>query len=465
MLIRLLQHYPNTISPEAWKRFEYYSPMVRTIKFNFDPDHVSFQALNDISLFNSWNGNGYLLPNLTCLRYHALQKGSWPAALALFSPKVVDLQFDVSEDTFSPGWDLPLRLLPQRLPHLTYLAINTPSEPLYSSAHLVVKMLKELAFLSQVDLNPVIATNPIVWEALSTKESIRILCHGTRYPSVWPEDAVPRPRFGEGRFVNLTTITIALHYDQIITLFSASTPKSLAVITLTMYGLTCVADVGDCILVVASNCVDLERVTLQHAFAHQIDLSHIQPLFAHHDLYVLRLAMPLDLSDADVEKIALAFPWLEDLYLHPSPFGTEPHTPTLTLKALVSVARHAMYLERLTLYMDTSIVPTDAISGGYAYIQFDSLTDLNFGLSGIETTLDIFDVVLYLGDICAEGISIFSRLDDEIEDLQYGDPPLLITQLHEDAASTWQMIDEKFAALHERARVGRKLLEERALTT
>lgn len=284
--------------------------------------------------------------------------------------------------------------------------------------------------------------DPSIWKALSSLKSLRALRHDAQYFPA-SKGGNSHPRFFKGEFPNLEILS---HSGKATHLFKLASPEFLTCVTLTLRRLESPEEIGRCIHVIASRCPQLRNFTLHHAESMVLGMEHIRPLLSHRDLRLLRLIMPHNLSDKDIKQIALAFPNLTDLRLCPSPlYGIIP-SPTLTLRALLPLARHSAVLKNLTIHIDTFAPLSDHASDKASPpFRFASLVELNFGISQLAAE-GIFEVVLFLGGICARSTTI-SATYFNCADLHYGKPSRAIVERAGLASFEWQTLDEKLAML------------------
>lgn len=436
--------------------------MVKILNFRIESDSedlLDFRVLDKVLLSSCWNlrNTPVIFPSLLRLRYFAPLPDNWPRLLTLLSPGLTELHLEAPAACFAPGWDAPLPLLAKHVPRLKEFHLISPAQQLLPFVHSLGKMLESLEHVTEVTLNATVATEPTVWKALSSLKTLHTLYNASLYDSS-SVDSIPQPHFFDGGFPKLDYLILSLDHATITTLFSTAAPESLTAVRLSLCGVESVDDVVHCIAAVVSHCPKLLSFTLHHTATSVISLDHIRPLLSCRDLFTLRLVMPHDFSDNDVEKIALALPNLISLFLVPSPFQENYGDPTMTLKALLPLARRLKFLKHLALYMKTTDPPSDPVSDGYEPIKFTALNNLNFSFSRISSD-DAFSTVLYLGDLCPDTTFVSSVLF-RTDGLHHGSHSIANKERHEAASSEWDAVNNKLAILHRRYRNAQKQLEE-----
>lgn len=418
--------------------------------------YLDSEAMNKAVLSGHLRGVSAFFPRLSKLRYFASHPGSLPSVLSLLpykSSRLASLRFDICEEAFSSGADTFVRLLAQHAPALTSLAITSPSQPLLALAPHLAAMFEALPHLVNVELPSSVVIHPLVWNALSTLKRLRTLDHDFSYKNTTIQK-VHQPKFFNQTFPMLLTLSLNLHHRTLTTLFSSPTPQSLTHVMLLLRQVETAEEIALCLKAVATNCPQLEHLRVHHSSPSPINLDHILSLEFLQRLTCLELIMAHSFSDDDAEILSRAFPNLVQLYLGPSPKLENIDPPTMTIRALLPFARNCLVLKNLSIYVRTSNPPTNPTRDDYRDVRFKSLENLNFTASQVSAG-DAFEVVVFLGDICAEETLIHSELIDETH-LFHGDPPSTVVERYQTASSEWKDVHRHLTVVRDRARTEAK---------
>lgn len=121
-----------------------------------------------------------------------------------------------------------------------------------------------------------------------------------------------------------------------------------------------------------------------------LTINAIHPVCALHRLQSLRIShpYPISCSQGELSQFVMALPDIEVLILNPNPTQGRETPPSLTLSALLPIARHCCHLRHLGLYLDATQSipqPSESFSKSLVEVTFGSSPILDF--SSVATTL------------------------------------------------------------------------------
>ncbi|KJA28739.1 hypothetical protein HYPSUDRAFT_61590 [Hypholoma sublateritium FD-334 SS-4] len=408
----------------GWKRFEKYASHVKRLSYDSKPK-LKQSVFNEISRTRR---RLEIFPNLQTLKWVAplnlrlctlfMHSGIRTFAISLsekIPPKtlfedIADRMPNVSHlNIYS---NLRIRVIEEDLAHLfkKLLKLHTVTFPRFYSTTKIIEALSSLQYLSTIE-------SPNTSEQGAGKR----LDIQTFKPTLFP-----------GAFSALRKISITANFNDaaqfINTLFSPNTITQFRIES------DLVAEtphsINRLLSVVSKNCKLIRELALvsrrdlseepslfnsdnsyygddDNSNPLSITLEALKPLFELTNLisFEIHHHYPLLLTQHNIELFASSFPAIETLILNPGP--VEMAHSTLTLDALIPLARHCPRLKSFGLFMDASIIPE--ISSVAPPAPFKSPICLLVGASIADEYDSSTDAAIYLSQLLAPGSTLSSN--------------------------------------------------------
>ena len=305
-----------------------------------------------------------------------------------------------------------------RAPAITHLDLRFKF-PMARIENHFIKLLASLTKLKKVTL-PVFSVTSKVLESLSKLPQLGTV-QFEYYESGEmgdPDDVVPfAPQLDSGAFPALWDLSFSSTLHQAASFLRANhAPTNLTVLYVHVIDPTTPAELSHFLSAVAENCHLLTEL-----YIHQTKLpayneeditpvgdaptwESLKPILDCPNLVTFELFWdrPLRLTQENIEELASKWPSLEQLTLDCDPFFPQEES-TLTLAALVPLARHCPNLRELGIYVSAGGEDLETLPSPIT--PFKNLRILNFGLSRV---VDTESTVVFLSQLCPQDCEVMS---------------------------------------------------------
>ncbi|CAL1702959.1 unnamed protein product [Somion occarium] len=232
-------------------------------------------------------------------------------------------------------------------------------------------------------------------------------------------DVLPfAPRLEDGAFPSLWDLSLSTTIRDIATFTTADfAPTNITHLYIHVLDTASPSELNQFLIAISENCqllTDLYITMTKYPAYTPEDIAPsgsgptwetLKPLLSCPNLVHFQLVwdQPVKMTQENMEELAVKWPSLEVLYLNCEPlFPIEDST--LTLRALLPLARHCPKLRELGLYVSTDGHDLSTKDGS-TVMPFKNLKVLNFGLSRIS---DPNPAALFLSEICPLGCDVVS---------------------------------------------------------
>ncbi|EMD41093.1 hypothetical protein CERSUDRAFT_111670 [Gelatoporia subvermispora B] len=376
--------------PSDWARFGYYASRVRRLViFDNPPSNQLLCEGSTLSTLTDHCLTTPLLPHLQYLEIQCLWQSSWPHIRSFSGPELT--AFHGMLDSLSKrGTMSVLSNLAHVSPNLTSVEISTRCRGFDTS--LIAEALQDLRNLRRVALEmPPPRQYPV--ELFSWLASLRLLSYlrlhlvaAALIVDMESSSNMPFPKKPRSFMQSLATLdtlclsttTLKAAHDVLSSFPGIPSLRSLSVrLELKFFDDQLEDDeamLRQLCRVITGTCshkqmTELEIDTVDNVttgrIAPSISIDAIAPLFEFHSLERVTLCLSvvlLDIADADLERVATAWPSLRILdIMSVRPRGHGPVQSSLTCEALVILAMHAPQLESLGITLDAQSITLDKL--------------------------------------------------------------------------------------------------------
>jgi hypothetical protein len=223
------------------------------------------------------------------------------------------------------------------------------------------------------------------------------------------------PSLDEGAFSSLWDLSLCSRFLDVTRLLAGSfAPSNITMLYIDSPISETPSSIHDLLSNISENCQLLKNLTLVptveiSAFTEQpqpedqLNFETLRPILMCPNLTSFEIIhkYPIILRLEDVEELASKWPSLETLVLNNEPASM--HEPSLTLRALLPLARHCPLLRQLGLFLNATAVGLPLI--GEELVPFKQLTQLSMGVSRVVETEP---VALFLSRMCPLGCALNS---------------------------------------------------------
>ncbi|KAK7442032.1 hypothetical protein VKT23_016309 [Stygiomarasmius scandens] len=402
-----------TPGPQRWMRFQtHYSRRIKVLKFETSKDeHDLSPLLSSIQRIRSSQG---ILPNLRELAWTGF--GSTFEDMMMFmhgNIKQLYLYPSYTSD-LDPSW-LPLlcEAIKVYIPGLTNLTIYAYPEQEYVIS--LVDLLKSLPNLTDVNV-PAFRDISSVLSSLDGSLALRRLSF-----DAYSEDiAVTLTGHSPVNLPSLDELEFYVRqYQKLGQLLRANQFRSLTSLMLVTISIECPASIKAILNHISYSFPSLERLELSYisdlleehpdiqdppSETAIITLDDLIPVLSCTKIssFILEHPYPLNLSDSDIRKIALAWRNLKTLWFSSTPLTKSQWSIKITLWGILFLVHQCPDLEELSLQVNTKLEnmsPLDCFSC-HAAEKVAALTEFDVGNSPIESE-DVNNVVVALSRFCS----------------------------------------------------------------
>ncbi|KAH9934609.1 hypothetical protein B0H21DRAFT_699332 [Amylocystis lapponica] len=413
--------FSRALTPDDWARFSKYAVRVRQLRYYEDQEPRLYRS----SMFDEiarTRTTLNILPHLHTLEWHSIQPERCRSAVVFMHENIKHFSVRLHKSTQYPLSDFFMDVA-VRMPALVHLDLCF-TFPVHEIEGDLTALIRRLPKLRKIVLPLYTLTSKVV-ETLSTLQhlgTIQFEFMERQGQGDVLDLARFAPRLEEGAFPALWDLSLSAHLSDMTRFLSGSfSPTNLTSLYVHVLSAVATSTVTDFIVAVSENCQLLTHLYLELLMAttaseldvleragHWLTFDALRPILRCHRLiaFELRWALPLQISQDDIEELASQWPFLEMLTLNCEPVPLAPLTPSpLTLRALLPFAAHCPNLRELGLYLSATAADLDALAGGGTgnTPTFRSLARLRTGLSSIT---EPGPVALFLSALCPLGCEV-----------------------------------------------------------
>ena len=404
-----------------WQRFERYARKVRCLVVDESATSslLSYTLLDEIARTRV---SLHVLPNLRDLTWNAFNDERVRLSLMFMHQNITRFSVRLF-DSLSYSVPAFLQEVQLRMPNLTTLDLRYEfSVRRYEQE--MIELFAALPKLQKVTVPVYTLTSPIVegFARLADLETLRFEFESPVGQGEGdPVDILDfNPQIDKDAFPALFDLSLSGHLsDHTRFLTGNFSPANLTVLYTHVVWGEQPALVTRYLTAVAETCQNLTRLYLDYfgsPIAHPDDASEdvsivqrrlcwqdLRPLLSCQKLvsFEMRWDSPLDITEDEVEEIATGWPLVETLLLNCEPMDVSC-PPTLTMRALLPLARHCENLAAVGLYMNPCTDLDNATLPMHVQ-PFKGLKRLAVGLSPIY---DTGPVTFFLSQVCPLGTEI-----------------------------------------------------------
>ncbi|KAK7442031.1 hypothetical protein VKT23_016308 [Stygiomarasmius scandens] len=436
-MIRLSQIFDPAPGLERWKRFQsHYSRRIKVLNFKGSLEHNDLSAL--LIAIQRTRPSLAILPNLRELNWIGSDHGRFEDMIMFICENLKDLSCSGEEDDLDPSF-LPLlcETIQVLAPGLTNLILDIYPSSVYVSP--LADHLKSLVNLTHLTIPAFPNISPI----LSTLDSFLSSLRSLSFNAFATNMAVTDTGGSLCNFPALYNLEFSTKTYQTVGQFlRASQLGALTSLTLDTISLERPASIRTLLLDISQRYPFLEELELKFKECELKEHPDIQnspldtsPIIAFNDfapilnckrisLFMLDHPHALNISDPDLERVALAWKGLKSLNLSNTPLNKNHHDITKpTLWSILFLANQCPDLEELTILVDTrpaSMLPPNQIpspgSSHTARKKVAALMSLDVGHSLIESD-DVNRVASLLSQVCSPRCEL--TWDDDTDELPW----------------------------------------------
>ncbi|KAH8091795.1 hypothetical protein BXZ70DRAFT_469086 [Cristinia sonorae] len=411
--------FTRRLGSQDWDRFARYARRVRSLTKSKHTDasgrtsaHFktpSASAFDEVA--RSRPSSSHLLPHLRALAWLAESDTEMRYSIMFMHERIVDFTVQLHDSRDYPV-AMYLKEVALRMPNITHIDLRYGDTTDIEESD-VVELLRDLPKLKRV-IFPLYSLTSKVISQLSQHPDLGVV----QFEFNLSQGAADvegvlhfAPELQEGAFPALWDISLSARLSDITAFLNdINGPANLTLLYVHVLTPTTPDEITQFLNVVVENCQCLTNLYLDYMSSSiiveepetppaRITWETLRPLLSIPNLVVfeMRWDLPIQITQQEVEEIAMKWPSLEGFLLNCEPVNSSEES-TLTLEALLPFARHCPELRELGLYLNASrATDEDAAALGPLVKPFKKLQQLSVGLSSIS---DPGPVALYLSHLC-----------------------------------------------------------------
>ncbi|KAK7438486.1 hypothetical protein VKT23_018100 [Stygiomarasmius scandens] len=394
---------------KAWSRFESkYASRVRQFSCNL------FMALAPLldQLRKIRSSSSQVFPGLRTLTWRTSGHAFGDAIMFMHS-QVTECSFSGRESTIGlSDFLLWTEAVPVHMPLLISLRLDCDPKPEFPGP--LSATLLNLACLVDVTVPPFEDISQILW-SLSSLLKLRALKIRTSYRSNSVVSSLGDVSYREGAFSNMELFRIDVNaYSVLCPFLNHCALHRLRTIQVSSVGGD--QSLSHLLQAISRSCPVVTEIVISYKSPNEVSLldasisfSSIEDILICPQITCFRLETPylLEIDDHEIQKIAVAWPQIENLDLNPNPHIKRPTDKKLSLWAAFILTRMCPNLRHLGLHINVPSVQTPSFSTSSLPIcvrgadaKMTSLRCLDLGNGCAFIPGDEYDFAELLGQIC-----------------------------------------------------------------